>query len=162
VSRHDNWLARLAQQASGYHVSRSIFFISEKPMLACADFGEANEHVADLHGKSAGQEIPCQGSALLPELGCWDLPTDRSHHTRRTHTEIKFIAKGVYRTLSTFLSLLIFYFSHNSRYNLLTLVHVYIGSDQTDLAWISDLHVHVRATIRLGNYSYLDTDPSRT
>ena len=52
VSRHDNWLANeLAQQASGYHVSRSIFFISEKPMLACADFRKAKVHIADLLGE---------------------------------------------------------------------------------------------------------------
>ena len=68
-SRHDNWLANdLAQQASGYHVSRSIFFISEKPMLACTNFTEANIHIADSLRESAGQEVPCQGSALLSEL----------------------------------------------------------------------------------------------
>ena len=56
VSRHDNWLANeLAQQASGYHVSRSIFLILEKPMLACADFRGAKVHVANLLRESAGQ-----------------------------------------------------------------------------------------------------------
>src|SRR5664279_3641497 len=42
VSRQDNWLANeLAQQASGYHVSRGVFFIAEKPALVVANSGEA-------------------------------------------------------------------------------------------------------------------------
>ena len=33
VSRQDNWIAnKLAQQASGYHVSRGMFFIAETPV----------------------------------------------------------------------------------------------------------------------------------
>jgi hypothetical protein len=30
---------------------------------------------------------------------CWDLPTNQSHETRRTHAKTKFIAKGACRTL---------------------------------------------------------------
>ena len=42
MSRQDNWLTNeLAQQASGYHVDRGMFFIAEKPMLVAADSEKA-------------------------------------------------------------------------------------------------------------------------
>jgi hypothetical protein len=70
VYMHDKWLANeLVQQASGYHISRSVFFTSEKPMSACANFKEDNVYVADLIEKSVDQEeiLAFQGSDLLAE-----------------------------------------------------------------------------------------------
>ena len=65
MSRCDNWLANeLAQQASGYHVSRGVFFISEKPMLAFACSEKASLHMADLPAKSADDEVPLDGEFL--------------------------------------------------------------------------------------------------
>src|SRR3989337_4547011 len=42
ISRHDNWRENeLAQQASGYHVDRGMFHISERPMSSLFNIGEA-------------------------------------------------------------------------------------------------------------------------
>ena len=44
VPRQDNWLANeLAQQASGYHVSRGMFFIREQPTINVANLKEAKQ-----------------------------------------------------------------------------------------------------------------------
>jgi hypothetical protein len=63
---------------------------------------------------------------------CWNLPTDRSHQTRRTHANTKFIAKGACRTLK----FPFFYFLIFPRYNLRLQTHagphVYIH-ELTDL-----------------------------
>ena len=56
VSRQDNWLAnKLAQQASGYHVDRGVFFIAKKPILVVADSRKAKEE-ADLVKPAVGEE----------------------------------------------------------------------------------------------------------
>src|SRR5438105_6401090 len=59
IPRQDNWLANeLAQQASGYHVNRGIFFISPELMLGFANIGEANSkpiESATNKGSSAGR-----------------------------------------------------------------------------------------------------------
>ena len=44
VSRQDNWLAnKLAQQASGYHVDRGMFFIADTSVLVVASSRETRE-----------------------------------------------------------------------------------------------------------------------
>ena len=69
VSRHDNWLANeLAQQASGYHVSRGVFFISEKPMLDVVNLEVANIYEADYSDESV-VDIETQNHGKADILG---------------------------------------------------------------------------------------------
>jgi hypothetical protein len=60
IYREDNWNANeLAQQASGYHVDRGVFHVSNEPMLAFANTGKAKSKpiiLATNEGSSAGED----------------------------------------------------------------------------------------------------------
>jgi hypothetical protein len=60
IYREDNWNANeLAQQASGYHVDRGVFHVSNEPMLAFANTGKAESKpiiLATNEGSSAGED----------------------------------------------------------------------------------------------------------
>ena len=56
VSRQDNWLANdLAQQASGYHISRGVFLIAETTMLADVNNSEAKRKAESSDSEAEGK-----------------------------------------------------------------------------------------------------------
>ena len=67
VSRYDNWRANdLAQQASGYHVSRGMFHISHKPMSCFASMEKAKLKLID---SASGGKIGASSQSQLGSQG---------------------------------------------------------------------------------------------
>ena len=68
ISRHDNWKENeLAQQASGYHVDRGMFHISQRPMSSLANVGEAEPEptISATNEKLMQEKIKTGGNPLL-------------------------------------------------------------------------------------------------
>src|SRR5438105_4255699 len=81
MPRQDNWLANeLAQQASGYHISRGIFFIPPEPMLGFANISKADSKPIDSatdEGSRAGRSADWR----KPIVGYLQDPSQRTDRT---------------------------------------------------------------------------------
>ena len=99
VSRQDNWLANeLAQQASGYHVSRGVFFTAKKPVLAVVNNVEAEDEAG--LSRSAPEEPGGNRPAdwRTPIIDYLRDPSPKTHRTvRRLAFKYTLIDDELYR-----------------------------------------------------------------